>query len=245
MSPSVVRLFRPLFETIHALALGRPSRSSSELRPLRAELRKQLVALKAELTTRLPERESYLALFALVVHLDEIVRTNFPDADHTIWPLLQKELFDTDRGGELFYQSLTELLESQRLSPVLYQVYYFCLSVGFAGKYAQAPERRAQVMKKLRDWLTATVPLEIELDLEQKAPPAPARVPRVPSLFWPYALAAVAVVAVYIVLSTMASTVAARWRDGDTGARAPVMMFSGARPGADSTAAQPRLGNRG
>jgi type IV/VI secretion system ImpK/VasF family protein len=215
MSPSVQRSFLPVFEVLTSLATGKVS-SPAELRPLRVELRKQLGALKSELTARVGERESYSMLFALVVHLDEIVRTGFPDADHTTWPLLQQELFDTDRGGQLFYQSLEEMGNASEVA----QVYYFCLNLGFHGKYAQEPERRAQIMSQLRERLLATPSSALRpIDLAAEAPPV--RVPPIRSRAWPYAIAAAAVVALHLLLSGLAASTAAGWREADRAATSP------------------------
>lgn len=213
MTMSLLGSFRPFFETLSALALGQKVGRATELQPLRRELRERLQALRQELTPRLSERETYLVLFALVVHIDEIVRTRFPEADYATWPLLQKELFDTDRGGELFYECVAELLDAQKLSPVVDQVFYFCLSLGFRGKYAQEPERRAQVMQKLRERLAGTVPAELDgaIDLAGERPARPARVPRVPSAVWPYALAAALVVALFVAFSALAASATAGW----------------------------------
>jgi type IV/VI secretion system ImpK/VasF family protein len=221
MTPSVIRSFRPLFETLSALAAGQKAASAAELRPLRAELRQRLLALKEELTGRLSEREIYLMLFALVVHFDELVRTSFPEADHVTWPLLQRELFDTDRGGDLFYQSVTELLDGPRLAPVVYTVYYFCFSLGFRGKYAQEPEKRAQVMTRLRDWLAAAAPATMarEIDLAAERP-APARLPRLRSRAWPWAIAAGLTFAVWMALAAAAGSAVAQWRAADAAAGA-------------------------
>jgi type IV/VI secretion system ImpK/VasF family protein len=222
MIPSVLRSFRPLFETLSSLSRGDKAASTAELRPLRADLRAQLVALKAELTSRLDEREAYLMLFAVVVHLDELVRTGFPEADHTTWPLLQQELFETDRGGELFYQSIVELLDSRTITPPVAQVYYFCLSLGFRGKYAQEPDKREQLIKHLRDWLAASVPPLADgaapIDLSREQPSA--RVPPIRSRAWPWAIAAATVIVVHLGLSALASATAARWQHGDAVGRA-------------------------
>jgi type IV/VI secretion system ImpK/VasF family protein len=220
MKPSVLRSFRPLFETLSALAAGKQAAHTAELRPLRADLRQRLLALKQELAPRLEERECYLMLFALVVHFDEVVRTSFPEADHATWPLLQKELFDTDRGGELFYQSLNELLEKHKGPSAVHEVYYFCLSLGFRGKYAQDPEPRTQLMNKLRALLAAAVPAERELDLAGERPGS-ARVPRLRSRAWPYAAAAALVLGVYVSLATLAAAATARWREADAGLSVP------------------------
>jgi type IV/VI secretion system ImpK/VasF family protein len=218
MNASVIRSFRPLFETLSALAAGQKAASTAELRPLRAELRKRLLALKQELAGRLSEREVYLMLFALVVHFDEVVRTSFPEADHVTWPLLQKELFDTDRGGDLFYQSVTELIEGPRLAPVVGNVYFFCLSVGFRGKFAQEPERRTQVMTRLRDWLAAAAPAATAIELASERPASLPRVPRIRSRLWPWAAAAALVLALWVTLSALASATTAQWRAADVDA---------------------------
>jgi type IV/VI secretion system ImpK/VasF family protein len=212
MTPSPLRAFQPLFEILNALVLGQQVKSAADLVPLRADLRRRLLALKSELTTRLNEREVYLTLFALVVHLDEIVRTSFPEADRGTWPLLQQELFDTDRGGELFYQSLDELLETQKLRPVVYQVYYFCLSLGFRGKYAHEPEKRSQLVRKLRDTLVASLHAG-QKTLERPAVALPARLPRIHSRAWPWAGAAVVLLAVFVWLSVLARAQESRWRN--------------------------------
>ncbi len=213
MTMSLLSSFRPFFETLSALALGQKVAQAAELRALRGELRERLLQLKQALTPAMSEREAYLSLFALVVHIDEIVRTRFPEADYATWPLLQKELFDTDRGGELFYQCIVELGESQKLSSVVHQVYYFCLSLGFRGKYAQEPERRNQVMQQLRERLVASAPtgLDAAIDLEGERPGPAARVPRVRSALWPYGAAVSLVVAVFVGLSLWASSTTARW----------------------------------
>lgn len=219
MNSSVLRSFRPIFEALSALALGQQAGGAADLRPLRADLRKQLLALKQELDGRVSERESYLMLFAPVVYLDELVRTSFPQADHATWPLLQKELFDTDRGGELFYRSVDEILE-QKLAPVVYQVYHFSLGLGFRGQYAHDPERRTQTLARLRDRLAALQPPALDVDLSREQPPSLslARLPRVRSRAWPWAAAAALVVALYLGLSAMADATLSRWRQADSAA---------------------------
>lgn len=213
MTTSLLGSFRPFFETLSALAQGQKVARAAELQPLRGQLRERLLALRQELTPRLSERETWLVLLALVVHVDEIVRTRFPEADYATWPLLQKELFDTDRGGELFYQCVAELIESQKLTSIVYQVYYFCLSLGFRGKYAQEPERRTQLMHELRERLTLTAPAEADgaVDLARERPAASVRVPRVPSTVWPYAGAAAVVIVLFVALSMLAASTSARW----------------------------------
>jgi type VI secretion system protein ImpK len=233
VTPSVLRSFRPLLETLSALALGQKAGTVDRLRPMRAELRQRLLALKEQLSGRVSDREAYLMLFAVVVHFDEAVRTSFPEADHATWPLLQKELFDTERGGELFYQSLGELLDGPKLAPVVYNIYYFCLSLGFRGKYAQEPERREQLMMRVRDWLMATAPQPTEIMVAADRPPLSSRVPRIHSFAWPWAMAGVLVVAIWVALSALAGATVARWRAAD-GMAAPSAMLGHRQAEVDS-----------
>lgn len=211
MTPSLLRLFRPLFETASILSQGRMQAETADLRPLRADLVQRLLALKQALAARASERDSYLMLFALVVQFDELVRTTFPEADHATWPLLQRELFDTDRGGELFYQLLVELLDTTKAATPVHEVYLCCLDLGFRGKYAQDPESRAQLMQRLRVLLAATPAFTVEPEPDEERPSV-APLPRLRSPAWPYALAAAAVVALYMSLASLATTVGAHWQ---------------------------------
>jgi type IV/VI secretion system ImpK/VasF family protein len=213
----VLRSFRPLFEALNALVSGRKVASLGELSRVRAELHKELTALKTSLTGRVSDRESYLMLFALVVHLDEVIRTSFPEADRVMWPLLQQELFATDRGGELFYQAIGEILETSRIEPAVPQVYYFCMSLGFVGKLAQEPERRKEVMDKLRERLVASAPSPTPtVDLSQERPPV--RVPLIRSAAWPWAIAGAALLALHVGLSLWAAATVSAWREAERAA---------------------------
>jgi type IV/VI secretion system ImpK/VasF family protein len=201
----------PLFETMASLAGGRPRGSPlgpDELGRLRADLRKQLVGVKAELAQHLTERDCYLLLFPLVVHLDEIVQTTIPDVERLGWPMLQKEFFDTDKGGQLFYQALDDILETTQASPVVCAVYYFCLSLGFRGKHVGDSERIAQYLRKLTQRLTPAVPVAVELAAE--APSGKIQPPS--SHLWYYAAAALAIVLSWFLISALAAHDSARLR---------------------------------
>jgi type IV/VI secretion system ImpK/VasF family protein len=120
-----------------------------DLTSLRGDLRKQLLALRAELGQMVTERECYLVLFPIVLCLDEIIQTRYMNVEMS-WPLLQREFFQVDKGGELFYETLDELLDGAHRSPVILEVFYFCLSIGFKGKYNGDEERIAAYMRKMR-----------------------------------------------------------------------------------------------
>jgi type IV/VI secretion system ImpK/VasF family protein len=164
MEKDQLRAIRPIFGRMTALASGgpgsaapppvpgaddSPTRVSTNLTVLHGELRDLLVELRAQLSRDLSERDCYLALFPIVVHLDEIIQTKFASALQSGWPLLQRDFFDTDRGGELFYDTLDELLERDRPPQLVYEIYFFCLNLGFQGKNAGDDKRRATYMRRL------------------------------------------------------------------------------------------------
>ncbi len=115
----------------------------------RKEIRKQFEDLRIKLLEYLSEQESYQVLFPLVVHFDEIVRARFLKEKQLRWPLLQKEFYDIDNGGELFYDNLNSILRKPQTSEFIFEVNYFCLKNGFQGKYVDDPVKIKEYLKKL------------------------------------------------------------------------------------------------
>ena len=107
---------------------------------LRAELRKRLVQLRLKLAENLTEREAYYALFPVVIYVDELVQSVFEGKARLYRPL-QQELFEIDNGGEAFYSVADTLLRKAETLPLIFEVFYFCLSDGFRGMYVQEPAR--------------------------------------------------------------------------------------------------------
>jgi type IV/VI secretion system ImpK/VasF family protein len=148
----------PILDTMVNLAARRAearsvSGSPSELGRLRTALRDQLVTAKRELSKELGERDSYLLLFPLVVHLDEMVQLLFAETRGDTWVLLQKDLFDTEKGGQLFYKALDELLGNEQVNPLVYEMYAFCLDLGFRGKLLGDDEGIASYAARIREKL--------------------------------------------------------------------------------------------
>src|SRR5437870_4920987 len=93
-----------------------------------------------------------LAIFAVVAFLDEsILNLRLPVFGD--WPRqpLQEERYGHHIAGEIFFQNLTKLMgrtDSQELADLL-EVYYLCLLLGFAGRYAMGGrgDLRAIVMQ--------------------------------------------------------------------------------------------------
>ncbi len=111
--------------------------ATDDLVEVRSKLRSKLDLLKAQLAENLTEREVFLVLFPLVVLFDELVQNRFiAGGGSGSWPPLQSELFKIDDGGEVFYNTLDDLLRKPDTLPFVYEVFYLCLSLGFRGRYA-------------------------------------------------------------------------------------------------------------
>jgi hypothetical protein len=142
-------------------------------------------------------------LFPIVLTLDELVQTRYAEIDQRSWPLLQRELFSVDQGGELFYETLDEILERGLSTPLVLEVFTFCLSVGFRGKHSGDEETVIAYLGRLRG------------RLDQGATAAPEDSTRVSSglirpagRFWwlYYVAAALLVLGLYFTLGSMASS---------------------------------------
>jgi type IV/VI secretion system ImpK/VasF family protein len=162
---------------------------------VRAEIRKQLDLLRVKLAEQLTERDCYLVVFPIVAYFDEHIKTYYLAEQQLSWPPLQKELFQIDEAGELFYETVDDLLRKPQTIPFIYEVYYFCLSQGFQGKYADNPVKISEYMKKLRE----KIPV-VDLSSVQTSAEETGQVKLVGSALWYYLASAAVLVLFYLVL---------------------------------------------
>lgn len=166
---------------------------------LRQDTRKELLDLRSDLSQHFSERECYLALFPIVVCIDELVQTRFANVDQSSWPLLQREFFKVDQGGELFYTTIDEGLERDIYPSLIYEIFYFCLSAGFRGKYSGDERTVARYL----DTLAARLPTEVaEATRIEESPPG--RIKPTASHWWFYVGAVVVLLLVYVLLRGLA-----------------------------------------
>jgi type VI protein secretion system component VasF len=166
---------------------------------LRAELRSRLVKLKTKLAETLTEREVYYALFPLVVYSDELARSATIGRAGA-WPALQRELYEVDNGGELFYSSIDVLLKREETSPLIFEVFFLCLSSGFLGQYATSPEKISDYKALLAARIPGPAPMERSDSKGQELPIELVAFPK-----WYYAAAAAAVIGVFALLCFLSS----------------------------------------
>ena len=162
---------------------------------VRAELRKQLDILRVKLAEQLTERDCYLVVFPIVAYFDEHIKTCYLAEKQLSWPPLQKELFQIDEAGELFYDTVDDILRKPQTIPFIYEVYYFCLNKGFQGKYVDNPVKISEYMKKLRE----KIPV-VDMSSVQTAAMETGQVKLVGSALWYYLASAAVLILFYLVL---------------------------------------------
>jgi len=141
------------------------------------------------------------AMLALVLYFDEHIMGQLPEFLATSWPLLQSRLTGRKTGGSDFFRLIDRLLESESQQPLVLEIYYFCLSGGFQGQYADDLAALADYKQRLRSRIAAPEPQRQPPPPDTAATPAPIQSPAL------YYLAALAIViAVAVALTVWSNT---------------------------------------
>lgn len=149
------------------------------------------------LAARGAEDEVEQTIVPLVVHLDERVLGRLPERLRPSWHRLQEDVIDSDNGGEVFYDKLEALLASPLASPLVLEVYLFCLCEEFFGRYYEDREQIAVYKARLARRLPA--PLRATAKGASSASAGPTRTRKaLPA--WVYYVAAVAAAVLLILL---------------------------------------------
>lgn len=128
----------------------------------------------------------------LTMHIDERVLLRLPPDLSGSWERLQGDVIHSDDGGAVFYDCLDTLLASARPSELVLEVYSFCLSEGFFGRYADAPEK----IQAYRDEIASRIPIpRIPIKNEPLPPPRT----KVVSPYVYYGIAALVVIVIVLV----------------------------------------------
>ena len=94
----------------------------SDMGNLRSDILDTLAECRETLSAEISERAAYRMLFAFTVFFDEAVLAGGL-ASSTEWHSLQRELFDTDEGGQLFFDTLDEILSEEHDS-LMYEAFF-------------------------------------------------------------------------------------------------------------------------
>lgn len=102
---------------------------------LRTDLLARFEQLEDRLSKDLSESEVGQMIFPLVLLCDEMVMVRLPKEQHTLWHLLQTELFRINYGGDVFYEFTDEQLEKSDTEIAVFETLYYCLQSGFVGRF--------------------------------------------------------------------------------------------------------------
>lgn len=161
---------------------------------VRARIRDELKKYRSTLSTRFSTVEAFEILFPITIHCDELFRTAAGRSAHR-WEPLQSELFDIEDGGEQFFARLRGLLEADDVHPFVYEVYYFCLSDNFQGRWRGHDARLGEFRRLLKERIgPRRPPPTVKREMKQ----LPVQAVRFPWEY--YVLAAATIVGVYVVL---------------------------------------------
>ncbi|MCP3965279.1 MAG: DotU family type IV/VI secretion system protein [Lentisphaerae bacterium] len=99
----------------------------------RSDLRKKINTLQQACEKEYGAKTTYYIIFPIVVYCDESV-SMFLAQNSVNWPKMQKEIFNTQDGGEEFYELLEQVLQHPTYPELVYQVNYLILKAGYKGK---------------------------------------------------------------------------------------------------------------
>ena len=108
-----------------------------EFNSVHSHLMSSLDSLKGKATEGgYSEKQYQLALFAAVIFIDEkLVSSSWDKRKEWSRELLQKRYFDTSNGGVDFFTKLDQLNPFNPAERDIREVYFYSLSLGFAGKF--------------------------------------------------------------------------------------------------------------
>lgn len=132
--------------------------NAETLRALRLRFLDAFERLRTNLLPGLSERDVNQLLLPLVLHSDEKVLSRLRPGDRHFWPLLQRELYGVENGGDLFYDLADEQLGAGADAQGLREVLLFCLQDGFRGRYGDSPTRIQSYRTKLAAHLAPPPP---------------------------------------------------------------------------------------
>jgi type VI secretion system protein ImpK len=117
-------------------------------------------------------REAEAVKFALVALIDETVMS-IPGAcrDHWSSCSLQFEYYNEQIAGDKFYDDLHKLIANAHSNYEALETYYYCLALGFQGKYLDKTEEREKVIRELATILISTRKKTRSLQKKQVAIP--------------------------------------------------------------------------
>lgn len=180
------------------LSLGRSAElERAGLQSLHERVEQRLEQLRQQLQH---EHGRDQAMLALVFYFDERIMARLPEYLRLAWPLLQTKRTGQRTGGDDFYTSVEQLRRDPTTPSFVFEVYYFCLSNGFIGRYA----KDLASIERYKQWLQESITLQ-EVPTEASDTAELSTQSRKPVAGWVSYLVSLVVVVLLTVLLTLLS----------------------------------------
>lgn len=127
---------------------------------LRGELLARIEQLEERLSKDFSEGDVGQMIFPLVLLCDEMVMVRLAKEQHTLWHLLQTELFRINYGGDVFYEFADEQLSKPNIAIEVFETLYYCLQSGFVGRFGFDAGKVQRYRNLLSERILSLMPAE-------------------------------------------------------------------------------------
>jgi len=161
VSNAVLEVCTPLFQLVPSL---RQTSEATEAKALRAKVLDTFEAVRLKGTSQGIQPELWQEIqFVMAAFLDELILNNPEHELHQTWSRepLQWIFFKEHLAGETFFEKLFHLKRYSHQHLPLLELYYWCLMLGYKGKYHQdqkAEEELDHIREALKGILEKQLP---------------------------------------------------------------------------------------
>jgi type VI secretion system protein ImpK len=139
----LIQAFISTFEYLEKIQVDLTESSSLSLEQVRDKFQELVNAHRRDCVESGYQAKHFdLAMFAVCALIDEkTLDSEWVHRDEWLKQPLQKEFFDTNNAGQLFFERLDALNEFNQDEQDIREVYLYCLKQGFVGCYFQAGDQ--------------------------------------------------------------------------------------------------------
>ncbi|WP_226647864.1 DotU family type IV/VI secretion system protein [Microbulbifer variabilis] len=123
---------------------------------LHEKLLHALTSCERNLQDLMDKSSAELIVIVLAIHTDEMVKTSTSGLGSR-WQLLQEIRSNITNGGLKFFYMIDELLSERAPSIALLEILFFCLQLGFKGRYFNSPDDIDEIKQRLTKKLESFV----------------------------------------------------------------------------------------
>jgi len=181
--------------------LTKSSINLDTLAAVREQINKNVKELQLFFEQDLDKNFSSLTLFAVVAYIDEIMQRHVLETGQGTWAPLQKDFYGAYNAGELFYETIDKVIDDEQVPPIVAQVFYFILKLGFHGKFRDSKTHIEKYIDILKAKIPVATPSKVVDHSNPHAAQAKAKIKK-----WHYYASASALAACFLLTLYIASS---------------------------------------